>query len=146
MNITILEKGPYVSYANCGLPYYIGGIIQHKQSLLLHTPQSFKDRFNIDVKINHEIKKIIRNKKQVEVYDNAAKKTFIQDYDKLVISPGAEPFKPPIPGYTTNSKRILTLRNVPDTDYIKEMCDKGKPKHVIIVGAGFIGLEMAECL
>lgn len=140
MNITVFEKGPYVSYANCGLPYYIGGFIKHKQSLLLHTPQSFKDRFNIDVKINHEVKKIMRSNKQVEVFDHLNKKTYVDTYDKLVISPGAEPFKPPIPGYQPNSKRIITLRNVPDTEYIKELVDKGKPKHVIIVGAGFIGL------
>ena len=101
------------------------------------------NRFNFKVKVNTEVTKIFRNTKEVEILDRLTKKVTKDSYDKLVLSPGAEPFRPPIPGYKPDSKRIFTLRNVPDTDKIKKFVDELKPKHAVIVGGGFIGLVIS---
>ncbi|MGB2861870.1 MAG: CoA-disulfide reductase [Sedimentisphaerales bacterium] len=142
--IIIFERGDYVSFANCGLPYYIGGEIKNRDDLLLQTPENFKKRFNIEVRIGNEVTGIDSEKKQINVKNLSTGKTHTESYDKLILSPGAEPVRPPIPGI--DSDRIFTLRNVPDTDLINDFIDKHKPKRAVIVGAGYIGLEMAENL
>jgi NADPH-dependent 2,4-dienoyl-CoA reductase/sulfur reductase-like enzyme/rhodanese-related sulfurtransferase len=142
--IIIFERGPYISFANCGLPYYIGQTIKNRDDLLLMTPQQFKKRFNVDVRINNEVVKIDRDKKILEVKDLKSGNNYSENYDKLILSPGAEPAKPPIEGI--NSDRVFTLRNVPDMDRIDEFIIKNKTKRAVVVGAGYIGLEMAENL
>jgi len=142
--IIMFERGEHISYANCGLPYYVGGIIQDRENLLVQTPESFYNRLNVDVRIYNEVIKIDRQNKLVEIKDIANKTTYTETYDKLVVSPGAEPIKPPIPGI--QDEAIFTLRNVKDTDKIKTYCDEKKPQKAVVVGAGFIGLEMAENL
>lgn len=142
--IILFEKGEYISFANCGLPYYIGEVIKKKDKLVVQTPEDMKSRFKIDVRVNSEVKKIDTQKKEVEVYNKAEGKTYTESYDKLILSPGAEPVRPPIPGI--DNQRIFTLRNIPDTYRIKDYVDMAKPKRAIVVGAGFIGLEVAENL
>lgn len=142
--ILMLERGGYVSYANCGLPYYIGGVIPEREKLFVQTPELFERNFNIRVRINSEVTAVDRAAKTVTVSDHATGRVYTESYDKLVLSPGAEPVKPPIPGI--GEEGIFTLRSVPDTDRIKEYLDSRKPRRAVIVGAGFIGLEMAENL
>jgi NADPH-dependent 2,4-dienoyl-CoA reductase/sulfur reductase-like enzyme/peroxiredoxin family protein/rhodanese-related sulfurtransferase/TusA-related sulfurtransferase len=142
--IIMIEKGPHISYANCGLPYYIGGVIKDREKLLVQTPESFHARFNIDIRIHSEITSINTSDKSVEVKKTQTGEIYTETYDKLVLSPGASPIKPPIPGI--NSPNIFTLRNVEDTDKIKAFVDDSGPKTAVVVGAGFIGLEMAENL
>lgn len=142
--IVIFERGQHISYANCGLPYYIGDVISEREKLLLQTPESFKARLNIDVRIFNEVVRIDREKKGVEIRNVKTGEEYFETYDKLVLSPGAEPIKPPISGI--NDPSIFTLRNVKDTDKIKDYCNNEKPKKAVVVGAGFIGLEMAENL
>jgi NADPH-dependent 2,4-dienoyl-CoA reductase/sulfur reductase-like enzyme/rhodanese-related sulfurtransferase len=142
--IIIFERGDYISFANCGLPYYIGGEIENRDDLLLQTPESFKKRFNIEVRVCNEVRGIDSGKKQISVKNLGTGRTYTESYDKLILSPGAEPARPPIPGI--DSERIFTLRNVPDTDLINDFIDQHKPKRAVIVGAGYIGLEMAENL
>ena len=142
--IILFERGAYISYANCGLPYYIGGMINNRSHLFLQTPESFSRRFNLDIRVNSEVIRIDRVNKMVEVKSTETGDAYTETYDKLVLSPGAEPVRPPIPGIELPG--IFTLRNVPDTDRIKTFLDQRKPKRAIIVGAGFIGLEMAENL
>lgn len=140
--IVVFEKGEYVSYANCGLPYYAGEIIKNKQDLLVQTPKSLHRRFNIDVRVLHEVVRVDALKKIVEVKNIVAGKVYAEAYDKLILSCGAEPFRPELPGI--NSEKIFTMRTIPDTDKIKEFISREHPGHVLIVGAGYIGLEMAE--
>lgn len=142
--IIVFERGEYVSYANCGLPYYIGGTISERQSLLVQTPEAFRARFNVDVRTQSEVVKIDRAKQTVTVKDVKTGKTSVEKYDTLVLSPGAEPVKPPIPGI--DHPNIFTLRSIPDTDRIKKFVGIHNPRRALIVGAGFIGLEMAENL
>ena len=142
--IIMFEKGPHISYANCGLPYYIGGVIKDREKLLVQTPESFHARFNIDIRIHAEVTFINSTDKTVEIKQTQTGETYTETYDKLILSPGASPVKPPIPGI--NSKNIFTLRNVEDTDKIKAFVDDSQPKSAVVVGAGFIGLEMAENL
>ncbi|MFO8002031.1 MAG: FAD-dependent oxidoreductase [Marinilabilia sp.] len=142
--IVMLEKGPHISYANCGLPYYIGGVITDRDKLLVQTPESFGARFNIDVRIYSEVTGIDSEKQFVKIKDHKSGKEYDETYGKLVLSPGAKPIKPPIPGI--DHKNIFTLRNVDDTDCIKNFVDSEKPASAVVVGAGFIGLEMAENL
>ncbi len=143
-DIVIFERGEHISYANCGLPYYIGGIIPEREKLFLQNPDNFLKNFNIKVHVLSEVVAINRSEKTVTVKDRKTGEEFREHYDKLVLSPGAEPVKPPIPGI--NEPGIFTLRNVPDTDSIKQFIETKKPKRAVIVGAGFIGLEMAENL
>lgn len=142
--IVIFERGEHISYANCGLPYYIGGTITERQNLFVQTPQSFGTRFNLEVRNLSEVIAINKDQKEITVKDLRTGNTYTEKYDKLVLSPGAEPVKPPLPGI--NQEGIFTLRNVPDTDLIKKYVEEKKPRHAVVVGAGFIGLEMAENL
>lgn len=143
-DIILLERGKYVSYANCGLPYYIGGVIAERDKLFVQTVEGFTARFNIDIRPEQEVTTIHPKDKTVEVKNLGTGQTYTESYDKLVLSPGAEPLRPGIEGI--NSKKIFTLRNVPDTDTIKNYVDQNKPRHAVVVGGGFIGLEMAENL
>ncbi len=143
-DITIYERGEYISYANCGLPYYIGGTIPERDRLFVQTPESFKGLLNVDVKVLHEVTAINRDRKSLSVKNLETGEEFEDSYDKLVLSPGAEPLRPGIPGIS--SDKIFTLRNVPDTDRIKSFIEEKKPRRAVIIGAGFIGLEMAENL
>lgn len=142
--IIVFERGEYVSFANCGLPYFVGGAIQNRDSLFVTTPEALKSRYNIDVRVLSEVIKIDRQKKVVEVRDLKSGKTYSEGYDRIILSPGAEPVKPPIKGI--ESDNIFGLRNIPDTDRIKSFVDAKKPGSAVIIGAGFIGLEMAENL
>ncbi|MDF2985499.1 MAG: NAD(FAD)-dependent dehydrogenase [Eubacterium sp.] len=142
--ILLIEKGEHISFANCGLPYYIGEVIKEKEKLLVQTPEKMKARFNIDVRICSEAININPQDKTVEILDRVNNKAYIESYDKLILSPGAEPIKPKLPG--VDSQRIFTLRNIPDTYRVKDYVDKHTPKRAVIVGAGFIGLEVAENL
>ena len=139
--IIILERGGFVSFANCGLPYYIGDVIKQKQDLLLQTPKSFKERFNIDVRIKIEAIKIDRENKKVLVRDLLNDKEYEESYDKLVLSPGAEPIHP---FSNIQDNRIFTLRNVDDSVQIKEYIEENKPENIYIIGGGYIGVEIAE--
>ena len=141
--IILFEKGEHISYANCGLPYYIGGVIEEREKLLVQTPESFSKRFNIDVRVNSEVTAINREEKTVTVKGPDGR-SYTESYDKLLLSPGASPVQPPLPGI--DSKGIFTLRNVADSDAIKKRVVEGGVKRAVIVGGGFIGLEMAENL
>jgi NADPH-dependent 2,4-dienoyl-CoA reductase/sulfur reductase-like enzyme/peroxiredoxin family protein/rhodanese-related sulfurtransferase/TusA-related sulfurtransferase len=142
--IIMFERGEHISYANCGLPYYVGGVITEREKLLLQTPESFKARLNVEVRVKNEVISIDTENKSVEVSDILNKTSYTETYDKLIVSPGAEPIKPPIPGIKDDA--IFTVRNVRDTDKIKSFYDEKKPKKAVVVGGGFIGLEMAENL
>lgn len=142
--IILFERGNYVSYANCGLPYYIGGTISERDQLFVQTVQGFIDRFRIDIRTGHEVTSILPEKKTVTVERLDSHEIYTETYDKLILSPGAEPLRPNIEGI--NDERIFTLRNVPDTDAIKGYVNKNKPRRAVVVGGGFIGLEMAENL
>ncbi len=142
--ITVFERTGYVSYANCGLPYYIGDVITDGEELSLQTPESLYERFRIDVKVGHNVKSINPESKTVTVMDLNTGKAFEESYDKLILSPGAKPIKPELPGM--ESDRIFTLRTVEDTFAIKSFVNEKKPKSAVLVGGGFIGLEMAENL
>lgn len=142
--IVLFEKGEYVSYANCGLPYYIGDIITDRNQLFVQTVEGFTNRFNIDVRIKSEVTSIDTKNKTIGVHNLATGEEYKESYDKLVISTGAEPIKPPIPGI--EDKRIFSLRNVTDTDNIKEYITKNKVRKAVVIGGGFIGLEMVENL
>lgn len=141
--ILLLEKGKYISYANCGLPYYIGGVITEREKLLVQTPASFGKRFRIDVRVQNEVVAIHPETKTL-VIRKADGQEYEETYDKLLLSPGANPVKPPLEGI--NSEGIFTLRNVEDTDRIKAYITDKQVKRAVVVGAGFIGLEMAENL
>lgn len=143
-NIILFERGKYVSYANCGLPYYIGDTINNREKLFVQTAKGFTDRFWIDIRTEQEVTAIRPDKKEVEIKNLSTGETYTETYDKLVLSPGAEPLRPSIEGI--GSKKIFTLRNVPDTDTIKNYVNTENPKRAIVVGGGFIGLEMAENL
>jgi len=142
--IIMFERGDYISFANCGLPYYIGGVIKDRNELLLQKPRSFGRRFNVDVRVNSKVVKINRREKTVEVVDTSTGDKYHEEYDILILSPGAEPSRPPIPGI--DSGRVFTLRNIADTDRIVEFIETNNPKKAIVVGAGYIGLEMTENL
>jgi NADPH-dependent 2,4-dienoyl-CoA reductase/sulfur reductase-like enzyme/rhodanese-related sulfurtransferase len=141
--ILMLERGPHVSFANCGLPYHVGGEIADRAALLLQTPEGLHTRYNIDVRVRSEVLSIDRTAREVAVRNRDTNETYRLTYDKLLLSPGAAPIRPPLPGI--DHERIFTLRNVPDTDHIKAAVDAGA-QSALVVGAGFIGLEMAENL
>lgn len=140
--IIIFEKGPFVSFANCGLPYYVSGEIAEREDLLVQTPESLKARFRLDVRPFHEVTAISPDQHIVTVRHDG--KEFTESYDRLILSPGAKPFVPPIDGLET-AENTYTLRNVPDLDEIMLALEK-QPKEAVVIGAGFIGLEMAENL
>lgn len=142
--ITIFEKSGYISYANCGLPYYIGGEISDREELTLQTPESFNARFRVDVKVRHEVVAINPDRKTVTVRNLSGGEVFEEKYDKLVLSMGAKPIRPNLPGI--DDERIFTVRNVEDTFRIKDYIDATKPERAVVIGGGFIGIEMAENL
>jgi len=142
-DIIVLERGPYVSFANCGLPYHIGGVIADRQQLLLQTPASLKAMLNLDVRTGHEAVSIARDRKIIAVRELAADRVYELTYDKLVLCPGAQPLRPPLPGL--EHPAIMVLRNVPDMDAIKKVVDAGA-RRAVVIGGGYIGLEMAESL
>lgn len=144
LEIIMFEKGEYISFANCGLPYYIGGEIKDKSALTLQTPESFNKRFNVDVRNKSEVIAINKEKKYVTVKNHKTDEIYTESYDKLILSPGAEPIKPNIKGL--ENEAIFTLRNIPDTYKIKEYIENKNPKSAVVVGGGYIGIEMAENL
>jgi len=139
--IVLFERGPDVSFANCGLPYYVGGEIAEREKLLVTTPERLRSRFKLDVRTRSSVEAIDRTAKKIRVRDLASERQYEETYDKLILAPGAAPLRPPIPGIDTPG--IFTLRNLQDVDRIKQRVDQGV-KHVVVVGAGFIGLELAE--
>lgn len=142
--IVMFERGEYVSYANCGLPYHIGGTIDDRDRLFVQTVEGFTSRFNIDVRVKSEVTAIDPQIKSVTVHDLANDKVYTESYDKLVLSTGAEPIRPQIPGI--DNKKIMSLRTVPDMDRIKDYINQHKPCKAVVIGGGFIGLEMVENL
>lgn len=142
--IVLFERGGYISFANCGLPYYIGDVITDKAKLTLQTPESFHKRFNVDVRTGSEVVSIDRQNKRVTVRRAGDGSVYEEGYDKLILSPGAEPVRPSLPGF--DGKRVFTLRSIPDTYAIKEFCDKNAPKSAVVIGGGYIGIEIAENL
>jgi NADPH-dependent 2,4-dienoyl-CoA reductase/sulfur reductase-like enzyme/peroxiredoxin family protein/rhodanese-related sulfurtransferase/TusA-related sulfurtransferase len=142
--IIMLERGPNISFANCGLPYHIGEVIQEREKLLVVTPESLKEMLNIESRVLHEVIRINRTKKTVTVREVQSGREYDEQYDKLVLSPGAEPIIPPLPG--VDLPGVFTLRNLQDMDKIKSHIDQKKPVRAVVVGGGFIGLEIAENL
>lgn len=143
-DIIMFERGSYISYANCGLPYHIGNVIKERESLLLQTPEAMSKKYNVDVRVDSEVIKIDKENKKVEVKKTHTGETYTESYDVLVISTGSTPLKPPIEGI--NSPGIFTLWTVPDTDEIKKFIKERNPKSAVVIGGGFIGLEVAENL
>lgn len=141
--IIMFERGEYISFANCGLPYYIGGEITKKSALTLQTPQSFNARFNVDVRVNSEVTSIDPKAKTVTVRSKD-RGEYTESYDKLILSPGAAPIRPPMEG--ADNARVFTLRNIPDTIKIREYVEEEFPESAVVVGGGYIGVEMAENL
>ena len=142
--IVLFERGEYISFANCGLPYYIGGTIKKRDNLLVATADFFARRYAVDVRVFCEVTSIDRTASEVSVKDHRSGKTYAEKYDRLILSPGARPLRPALEG--VDSPNIFNLRNIPDTDRIKAFVDRQKPKTAVIVGGGYIGLEMAENL
>ena len=142
--IILFEKGSFISFANCGLPYYIGGAITDRAQLQLQTPEAFRARFNVDVRVMQEVAGVDPASKTVRVVSHASGQTYTESYDKLILSPGASPIRPSFPGLEEN--HVFTLRSIPDTYAIYDYIETAKPKTAAVIGAGFIGLEMAENL
>jgi len=142
--IIIFERGPYVSFANCGLPYYVGDVITDERDLLIATPGLFKKRFNIEVRVRSEVRSIDRERHEIEVRNGQSGKAYRERYDALVLAPGAAPIRPPIPGIDLPG--VFSLRTIPDSRQIREQIAGRKAKRVVVVGGGFIGLEMTENL
>ena len=142
--ILVFERSGYISYANCGLPYYIGGVIEDPEALTLQTPESFFSRFRIHMKVRHEVTAIHPDRKSVSVRNLETGEVFEESYDKLLLSPGAKPVWPDLPGM--DSEKLFTLRTVEDTFRIRKFVEENKPKSAVMVGGGFIGLEVAENL
>jgi NADPH-dependent 2,4-dienoyl-CoA reductase/sulfur reductase-like enzyme/rhodanese-related sulfurtransferase len=142
--IILFERGEYISFANCGLPYYIGNVIKQRESLLVTTATALRARYRLDIRQFSEVTEINRLTKEVTVKDLKRGRTYTEKYDKIILSPGAEPIRPPLEGI--NLENIYSLRSIPDSDKIKACMDLKKPESAVIVGGGFIGLEMAENL
>lgn len=140
--IVMFERGPYISFANCGLPYHIGGVIKKRDDLLVTTAEMFQRRYGVDVRINTEVLAIDRNSKTVRARNIDTGEEYSESYERIILSPGAEPIRPPCEG--VSAENIFTLRNIPDMDRINAYVDKMSPAAAVIVGGGFIGLEMAE--
>jgi len=140
--IVMLERGAHISFASCGLPYFVSGEIQSRDKLLVQTPERFRRRFRVDVRVRNEVMSIDRNTKTVEVLDHETNSTYQQPYHKLVLSPGAEPIRPPLPGI--DNPRIFSLRMIEDAERIRSFVEANDPHDAVVVGGGFIGLEMLE--
>ncbi|MFI8577622.1 CoA-disulfide reductase [Rossellomorea aquimaris] len=143
--IVLVEKGEYISFANCGLPYYIGEVITNREALLVQTVEGMSKKFNLDIRNLSEVVEIHRDRKTVSIKKVKTGEVYEESYDKLILSPGARPIVPPLEGLS-DAENVFTLRNVPDTDRIKGWVDEKKPQEAVIIGGGFIGLEMAENL
>lgn len=143
-HIVIFEKGEHISFANCGLPYHVGGVIRDQDDLLVQTPEEMEEKFALDIRVFSEVTKIYPSKKEVEVKNLEDGTTYVETYDDLVLSPGAEPFIPPVEGVT--NANVFTLRNIPDTEKIVNYISKNQPKKAVVIGGGFIGIEMMENL
>ena len=143
--IVMIEKGEYISFANCGLPYYIGEVITNREALLVQTVEGMSKKFNLDIRNLSEVVDIHRDRKTVSIMKVETGEVYEESYDKLILSPGARPIVPPLDGLS-EATNVFTLRNVPDTDRIKAWVDETKPQEAVIIGGGFIGLEMAENL
>jgi NADPH-dependent 2,4-dienoyl-CoA reductase/sulfur reductase-like enzyme/rhodanese-related sulfurtransferase len=142
--IILFERGGFISFANCGLPYYLGGVIKERDRLFVTTADAFRGRYRVDVRVRQEVIAIDRDRKKIKIRNLADGNEYEESYDKLLLSPGAEPLRPPIPGI--ENEGIFTLRNIPDTDAIRTYLDMKKPSRAVVIGGGFIGLEMAENL
>lgn len=143
-DILVFDKGPHVSFANCGLPYYVGGVIRDESELLVATPELFRDRFRIDVRPNHEVTAIDTEARTIDVRDLVNDHAFTESYDALVLSPGARAIRPPVPGVDRDG--VFVVRTIPDSRRIRAWLDERQAKAAVVVGGGFIGLEMAENL
>lgn len=143
-HIVVVERGPYISFANCGLPYYLGGTIQDRAALTLQTPESFKARFNVDVRVFSEAVSIQPDEKTVTIHNHNTGEEYQETYDSLILSMGADASMPPIPG--VDSDRVFTVRNIPDTVAVKSYIEQHQAKRAVVAGGGFIGLEVAENL
>jgi NADPH-dependent 2,4-dienoyl-CoA reductase/sulfur reductase-like enzyme/rhodanese-related sulfurtransferase len=144
LEITLIDRGKYVSFANCGLPYYVGEVITDEKKLLVATPAIFQDRFNIQVRVENEVISIDRFQKELSIRELRTGRVYTETYDALVLSPGAQPIKPPLPG--VDLPGIFTLRNIPDSRLIRDWIREKKVEKALVVGGGFVGLEMAENL
>jgi len=144
VEIVVFERGPYISFANCGLPYYVAGTIAKRDRLFLTRRDRFSERYNLRIHVEHEVMKIDRGAKEVEVLDRSSGRTFRESYDKLILSPGASPLVPPLPGI--GAANIFTVRTVPDVDAIVAAIEEKARRRAVVVGAGYVGLEMAEAL
>jgi NADPH-dependent 2,4-dienoyl-CoA reductase/sulfur reductase-like enzyme/rhodanese-related sulfurtransferase len=142
--IVLFERGEHISFANCGLPYYVGGVIGKRNDLLVTTPEAFRKRYRVDIRLFTEVQSIDRKNKRIKVNNLQTDEVYWESYDTLILSPGAEPIRPPLEGI--HLEGIYSLRNIADSDHIKEYVDAHQPKSAVIVGGGFIGLEMAENL
>ena len=142
--IIIFERGPYVSFANCGLPYYVGDVITDERSLLMATPELFKRRFNIEVRLQTEVRAIDRAKQEIEVKNMVTGEIRREKYDALVLAPGSAPIRPPLPGIDLPG--IFTLRTIPDSRQMRQWITERKVDKAVVVGGGFIGLETTENL
>ncbi|MEH7273135.1 CoA-disulfide reductase, partial [Neobacillus vireti] len=145
VEIVLVERGEHISFANCGLPYYIGETIKDRSKLLVQTVKGMSERFNLDIRNLSEVTNIDPENKSVTIKNLQTGEVYEETYDKLLLSPGARPIVPPIPGLNEN-KTLFTLRNIPDTDKIKNYVDHNHPKKAVVIGGGFIGIEMAENL
>jgi CoA-disulfide reductase len=145
VEIILVERGEHISFANCGLPYYIGETITDRSKLLVQTVKGMSDRFNLDIRNLNEVMNINPENKRVTIKNLQTGEVYDESYDKLLLSPGAKPIVPPIPGVNEN-ETLFTLRNIPDTDKIKNYVDHNHPKRAVVIGGGFIGIEMAENL
>lgn len=144
-HIILFERGEHISFANCGLPYYIGEVIQNREALLVQTVAGMSKKFNLDIRNRSEVTEIDRDRKVIRVHNLNTNETYEESYDVLILSPGAKPMRPPIPGLE-EADNLFTLRNIPDTDRIKEYVDRNQLKSAVVIGGGFIGVEMAENL
>ncbi len=144
VEIVMFERGKYISFANCGLPYHISGKIKERSSLLILTPESFETRFNVDVRVNNEVLSIDKQEKTIQVRDLKKNKNYNETYDKLILAPGAGPFVPPIKG--VDSDMFMNLRNIPDLDRIISHIKENNVKRAVVIGGGFVGVEIAENL
>ena len=142
--IIILERGEHISFANCGLPYYIGGVIKDRDNLLVTTPEDFEARYDVEVRINSEVLSIATDKREILIRDSKYGRSYTESYDTIILAPGAEPVMPPIPGVDLDG--VFHLRDIPDSDKIKQVIGLKKTTSAVVVGGGFIGLEMAENL
>ena len=142
--IILLERGAYVSFANCGLPYYIGGVIQSRDALFVSTPEAIMAKYNVDVRVQHEVLSIDRARKMLSVRENQTGERYDLAYDTLLLSTGSRPIQPPVEGF--DGENVFTLWNIPDTDRVYRYIEEHAVRRAVVIGGGFIGLEMAENL